>query len=170
MAPTFSTFKAFDLIVTKGILPQGSVVSADPLVNNVFPVGTVFEYIWLYTKGRVLGVETTSGATLERVKNDCTLTKPFPQGEWRSSFVEDTEILCISPYLNPSKIPLANYVAPFVLLAQQSVEVPKDAKLFIGSGEIQINERTIAAPTQIRFSSGTKQVTAKQDTYGFYIL
>lgn len=170
MTPTFDIYKAFDLVVTKSVLPQGCVVSADPLVNNVFPVGTVFEYVWLYTKGQTLAVETTSGATLERVKNDCTLTKPFPQGEWKASFLTDTEILCLSPHLNPSKIPLANYVSPFVLLAQQSVEVPKDTKLFIGSGEIQINERTITAPTQIRFSSGTKQVIAKQDTYGFYVL
>lgn len=170
MTPVFNIYKAFDLVVTKVAFPQGIVTSSDPIVANVFPVGTTFDYVWLYTKGKVLGVETTSGETLERVKNDCTLTKPFPQGEWRTEFLQDTEILCLSPYLNTAKLPLSNYVTSFVLLAQQSVEIPKDTKLFIGSGEIQINERTITAPTQIRFSSGAKQVTAKQDTYGFYVL
>jgi hypothetical protein len=161
--------KAFDLVVTKIFFPAGSVNTIDPIIDNIFQVGTSFEYIWLHTKGRAVATETTTGEVIEREKNDCTSTKPYPRGEWKINFVEDLEILCLSPFMNESKKPLHNKVSPFVLLSNQSLEIPKDSKLFLGVGSIKINEKTINAPAQIHFSSEIKTVQANVDSYGFFV-
>jgi len=162
--------KAFDLMVVKTESFSGSTVTVEPILENVFTVGSTFDYVWMISKGHLVCRETTSGEIIEFRKGESTLTKPFSKGEWRMFFMEDTESLCISPFLNETKTQIPNKVAPFALLSGQDLEIPKDSRLFLGSGSLQIDDRTLNSPAQLRFSKGNKIVHANEDSFGFFIL
>ena len=169
MTPSATIHKAFDLVVTRTTFPAGIVTSMDPMLNNVFQVGTTPSFVWLYTKGRCSGTNTETGQKISRVPGDCTLISPYPRGEWRAEYEEDTELLCISPFMNLEKLPLSDWVTHFVLKAGGTTTLKLGAKLFVGVGKLQIEDKTFVSPSQIRLASGSKVVTAVEDTYGFII-
>jgi hypothetical protein len=169
MSVSSTVHKAFNIVVTKTMFPAGVITCTDPLVNNVFQIGSTPSFVWLYTKGRCFGVNTETGQKLNWVPGDCSLVSPYPKGEWRAEFEEDTEVLCVSPFMNPSNLPLSNWLTPFVLKAGETTTLELGTKLFIGVGKLRVDEKLFLSPAQIRFSSGGKAVSAEEDTYGFIV-
>lgn len=169
MSVSSTVYKAFSVIVVKTVFPAGVVTCTEPLVNNVFQIGSTPSFVWMYTKGRCFGVNTETGQKLNWVPGDCSLVSPYPKGEWRAEFEEDTEVLCISPFMNPSKLPLSDWVTPFILKAGETTALELGTKLFIGVGKLRVDQKSVSSPAQIRFASGGKDVYAEEDTYGFIV-
>jgi hypothetical protein len=170
MTPSSTIYKAFNLIVTKTYFPAGIVTSMDPMINNVFQIGSTPSFVWLYTKGRCSGTNTKTGEKFTWVPGDCSLVSPYPQGEWRADFEEDTELLCINPFMNQLKLPLADWVTHFTLKAGEATTIPTGTKLFLGVGSLQVESKIFSTPSQIHFASGSKSVIAVNDVYGFIVL
>ncbi len=162
--------KAFDILVVKTEVFSGAILTVEPILDGVFTVGSSFDYVWMISKGRLVCTETTTGEVVELRKGESTLTKSFSKGEWRMQVMEDTESLCVSPFLNETTSQITNKVAPFAMLSGQNKAISKDSKLFLGSGSLQIDDRTFNSPAQIRFSKGNKIVHANEDSFGFFIL
>jgi hypothetical protein len=57
-------------------------------------------------------------------------------------------------------------IAAWRLAAGEEVVLPKDTKLFLASGTVQISDVPIAGPRQIYVTSMDKNVTAMTDAYG----
>lgn len=162
--------RAFDIVVAITHFKQGEVTVIDPILNNTFQVGLNFGFIWYNIVGDDLLTNTITGEQLARPEGTCTLSSPIPIGEWRMGIPEDMQVLCVSPFLNQTKLPLADYVSDFKLLSQNQLTIPHGTKLFLGHGSLVIDGKAITGPQQILFKSGDKQVTAATNCYGFLIV
>jgi hypothetical protein len=162
--------RAFGIVVERTVFKQGELITLDPIINNVFQVGSNFGFVWYNTVGDDLLVNTVTGEQLPRPVGTCTLTAPIPNGEWRMQIPEDMEVLCVSPFMNQSMLPLATHIVEFKLNAGTQTVVPHGTKLFLGSGKLTVEGKTIEGPNQILFKSGDKTVTASTNCYGFIIV
>jgi hypothetical protein len=161
--------RAFGIIVSKTLFSKGEVVVLDPIINNVFQIGPSFGFVWYNTVGDDLLTNTVTGEQIVRPAGTCTLTAPIPYGEWRMEIPEDLETLCVNPFMNQNMLPLADHMVEFKMSAGESRLIPSNTKLFLGSGKLTVEGKTIEGPNQILFKSGAKQVTATTDCYGFII-
>lgn len=160
-------YRAFGYLVIKNNFSAGEVFTIDPVVSNVFSVGQLFPYIWLYTKGTDVLVNVDTQEQITRTAGDCNTYKPYPQATWRTTLPEDLELWCISAFLNSSNNPPLPDVTVFALPSGEQAVVPHGTKMFIASGSINIEGRSIATGKQVEFKSGDKVVTAEGDVYGF---
>ncbi len=161
--------RAFGIVVARALYAKDEVATVDPMVNNIFQVGPNFSFVWYNTVGNDLLVNTVTGEQLLRPEGTCTLTAPIPYGEWRTLIPEGMEILCASPFINANMLPLADHMVEFKLLSGAQTVVPHGTKLFLGSGKLTVEGKTIKGPNQISFKSGDKTVTASTNCYGFII-
>jgi hypothetical protein len=162
--------RAFGIVVSRTLFVKDEVVVLDPIINNVFQVGPSFSFVWYNTAGDDLLVNTVTGEQLARPVGTCTLTTPIPYGEWRMQIPEDMEVLCVSPFMNANMLPLSAHMVEFKLLSGAQTVIPHGTKLFLGSGKLTVESKTIEGPNQILFKSGDKTVTASTNCYGFIIV
>ena len=160
---------AFGYFVARTVFPAGGTYTIDPVIDNIFTVGTNWGYVWLYAAGRTTNKNDLSGEVFERVAGDCTLSKPFPLGQITFTVDEDLEIFCISPFVNASRLPLSDYVREFSLPAGQQTILPEGTQLFLGKGALHLADKRFEGPTQIKVVTGEKTVTAEGDVYGFLV-
>lgn len=162
--------RAFDLIISITKLTQGETFVLDPVIDNVFQIKPNFPFVWYNTVGNDLLINTVTGEQLPRPVGTCTLTEPIPPGEWRTEVPENLELLCVNPFINANKLPLAAHMGEFKLLSGAQTVVPHGTKLFLGRGKLTVESKTIEGPNQILFKSGDKTVTANTNCYGFIIV
>lgn len=161
--------RSFDLVAAITNFKGGESVTNDPLVNNVFAVGPGFGFVWMYTKGRDVLINTVTGETIERVPGDSLISNPIPYGEWRSTIPEDFEVICYSPFLNAKSVPLSDRLEPVVMATNSSRVMPHMTQFFLGKGTIEIDGKTFSGPRQVLLKTGDKQVTAVTQVYGFIV-
>jgi hypothetical protein len=162
--------RAFGIAIAITSFTKGEAVTMDPVINNIFTVGSDFGYVWYNIVGDDLLVNTNTSEQLPRPAGGCTLTTPIPLGTWRMEVPEDMQVLCINPFVNANKLPLSEHVAVFKLLSGEQTTVPHNSKLFLGHGTCKIDNKTIEGPQQVLFKSGDKTIVAQSNCYGFYVL
>jgi hypothetical protein len=161
--------RAFNLICASVQYQQGQVITNDPLVQSVFTVGSDFPFVWMYTAGKDVLVNTKTGEMIERVAGQDLITSPIPPGEWRSTAPVDFEVVCFSPFINNDQLPLKDHLSPVVIPARETRLMPHMTQLFLAKGEIQVEGKSITGPKQVLFKSGAKQITAMTTVYGFTV-
>jgi hypothetical protein len=161
-------YRAFGYLLTKNTLRAGEKhIASEPVFDSVFSVGDRFPYVWLYTKGSDVLVNVDTQEQIVRNAGDSTFTKPYPKGAWRTTMPEDLELWCISAFANPNKKLTPPEITIFSLGDGLQKTVVQGTKLFIASGSLEIDSKTVGPTRQISFVSGDKTVTAVGDVYGF---
>lgn len=163
-------YRAFGYLVVMNRFFAGEDLNLPPVKDNRFTVGSDFPYVWMYTDGTVVSTNTATGEQKVRMAGDCTVTDPWPQGEWLVSNTNDYDVLCISADTNPTKNPPLPQVVPFVMKAGESRTVTKGTRLLLGEGQIDIEGVLAVGVRPIEFASGDKTVTAITDAYGLVFL
>lgn len=160
-------YAAFGYMVCKNIFTAGETFISDPVFDNKFSVGEYFPYIWLYTKGRDVLINTATNDVEERFAGDSTISKPYPIGDWTSTLPVNMELFCISGFANSDRTPPLPNVSIFKLSKNQNTTVENGTKLFLAEGALNIASTNYVGVNQIRFTTGDKTVTAIEDSYGF---
>lgn len=163
-------YRSFGLVAAISKFKAGEIVTNDPLIDSRFVVGSNFGFVWMYTKGRDVLVNATTGEQIERVAGNNLITNPMPMGEWISTAPEDFEVVCYSPFLNTDKLPLSAHLTPVVIPAGQSAFMPHMTQLFLAQGGIQVDGKIVNGPRQILFKSGDKTIIAQEPAYGFVVV
>jgi len=164
-----SVHNAFGFVVAITKFAKDEIVTMDPVVDNLISVDATFRFIWYNISGSSVLVNQQTGERLVREQGSCTLTDPEPHGSWRLEIPEDLEVLCVSPFMNSDKLPLSAHFAKFYLSANEQTVVPQGAQLFLGRGDLLIEDKVLSGPRQIRFSSSEKTVVAQTDCYGLMV-
>jgi hypothetical protein len=164
-----TTHRAFDLIYTLVILPTGGTITADPIVNNVVTIGSLFDYTTMVTKGKITIKNIKTNQIMNFVVGDNAFDTPFDEGEWEILTNEPFEYVCFSPLLNPDKYPIREKLTPFRLLSGQYMEIMKGKKLFLAVGQISVDDKKFTGVDRIKFTTENKTVTALEDSYGFFV-
>lgn len=164
-----SVHRSFGLTAVITEFDKGGVVTVDPLVDNIYSVGPNFGYIFMHLKGTDVLINTVTGEEIVRRPGDNSITNPMPVGEWRSTSPEDINVVCYSPFNNADKVPLNTRLEPVVLLSGYSQTMPNMTQFFLASGDIQINEKVISGPQQVRVQTGDVVVRAVTNVYGFIV-
>ncbi len=163
-------YRAFGYLVMVNRFFAGEDLNLPPVKDNRFSVGDSFPYVWMYIDGTVVSTNTATGEQKVRVAGDCTVTDPWPRGEWLVSNATDYDVLCISADTNPGKTPPLPSVAPFVMRAGESRTIGKGTRLLLAEGQIDIDGVIAAGVRPIEFASGDKNVTSITDSYGLVFL
>lgn len=169
MNPTLTIHKGFDLVIAKVFLPVGVPVNIEPILQNVFTASPNFGFIWLVVQGSVEYKNVDTGETINWSKFDSTLSKPFTTGEWQATILEDIECLCINQHMNLNKFPIKDYVEVFTLEKNNNCELLQGTQLFLGSGELQIDNKVFVGPRQIKITTENKTAQALTDAVGYIV-
>ena len=95
--------------------------------------------------------------------------KTIPVGKYELINDHYYEFFCISPYMNPTFLPLIDKVEPFMLAEGEEVTVAQGKKIFMMEGAITVAGKNYSNINRLKFTSGSKKVTALRKTYGLYI-
>jgi hypothetical protein len=169
MNQSLTIHKGFDIAIARAFLPVGIPVNIEPMLENIFTSSSNFAYIWLVAQGSCTFTNTDTGETVYWEKFDSTLSKPLGTGEWQANIIEDLEVFCINQHMNLNKFPIKNYVETFILLENNETELVQGTQLFLGSGEIQIDDQTFVGPKQIKIKTQNKTIKALTDVAGYII-
>jgi len=162
-------YRAFGFTIIHVQFYAGERVFLDPVSDNVFPVGEHFPFVWLYTKGKDVLRNVATGELIERQAGDCTLSKPYPLGEWVTTLPEDLELFCVGANVNQDKLPLSQYLQEWHLPSGSQAELPRGTQLFLAAGSLDVASKVMTGPMQVAVKSGNKVVTATSDCHGFII-
>lgn len=163
-------YRAFGYVVVMNRFFAGEDLNLPPVANNLFTVGDEFPYVWMYTDGSVISTNTATGEQKLRQAGDCTVTDPWPKGEWLVSNATDYDVCCIAADANQGKNPPIPPLAPFSMKAGEVRVIAKGTRLFLAEGQIDIEGVVAAGVRPIDFASGDKTVTAITDAYGLIFL
>jgi len=169
MSQLLTIHKGFDIAIARAFLPVGIPVNIEPMLENVFSASSNFAYIWLVAQGSCTFTNTGTGETIAWGKFDSTLSKPLGIGEWRATIIEDLEVFCINQHMNLDKFPVRNYVETFTMLKNNQTELAQGTQLFLGSGQIQIDNQTFVGPKQIKIKTENKTIHALTDVAGYIV-
>jgi len=169
MSQLLTIHKGFDIAIARAFLPVGIPVNIEPMLENVFSASSNFAYIWLVAQGSCTFTNTGTGETIAWEKFDSTLSKPLGTGEWRATIIEDLEVFCINQHMNLDKFPVKNYVETFTMLENTVTELEQGTQLFLGSGQIQIDDQTFVGPKQIKIKTENKTIHALTDVAGYLV-
>jgi hypothetical protein len=164
------SYPAFGYVAVKNKFTAGEIFTAEPVFNNEFTVGIEFPYIWMYTKNGDTFLNQVTQEEIVYTVGDCTTTKPIPYGAWRSLLPSDMEMICISGFANSNRTPPVPNVNVFKLSKNESATILDNTKLFLAEGVLNIAGTDYVGVKQIRFITGDKVVTAKEDCYGLIFL
>ena len=163
--------RAFDTIALLLDIPAGTVLNDSDVRNGCFvvhPDGTYNEtrdqFVWMVFHGHIRHTHLETGSVTDRHAGYCSLGIFDKPGITRVDVVADTRMMCIPPHLRHG-VSLQD-IAAWRLAAGEEVVLPKDTKLFLASGTVQISDVPIAGPRQIYVTSMDKNVTAMTDAYG----
>lgn len=141
--------------VTHGVF----VVQADGTYNN-----TNDKHVWMVFDGHMRHTNLNTGEVTDRTAGYCSLGIFDNPGRIQVEVLADTHMMCLPPHLR--KNTALESLSPWRLKKGERVIVPAGTKLLLAYGNVMVENSTIAAPKQVRFSSGDKQVTAVADSYG----
>jgi hypothetical protein len=164
-----STHAAFDLVIIQNKVWPGDVMTFDPLVNNVGYYTEDYPYYHVATKGnmKMKNLDTNDIVVFE--EGAFTHHRTIPAGKYEVINDSYYEFFCVSPYMNPSFVPVINKVEPFVLDEGEEVTVAQGKRIFMMEGAVTIAGKNYTNINRLRFTTGNKKVTALRKTYGLYI-
>lgn len=169
---------AFGYIVLKNILPVGCEINDELICANKYSIqdpspfedgnyGNLgFGYTWLYTRGKMLHTNTSTGETVERVAGWSNLVTQEEVGTFSIAVVEPMVTFCLNVQSNANRQPRIPVTQYFHLLAGEPCTLPQGTKLFFADGTLNINGSEISGPRQIRVASGDREVLAVSNCYG----
>lgn len=172
------TLPAFGWVILKDSFDTGEIFSNELFTENVYTIhnpspygdgrygNTLCGYQWLYVQGHAKVTNVDTQEITYRYPGHSNLVIPEQVGTFKVEFLEPTVLFCLNMFNNPTKgtVPNTTY---FGLKAGEKQTVPNDTKLYLASGELLVNGTNIAGHRQVHFSSGSREVEALQDSYGY---
>lgn len=164
-----AAYRSFGLLAVITTFEKNDVIVMEPIINNVYEVTPNFGYVWMYLKGNDILENIATGEKIERGPGDNLINNPLPVGSWRTLIPEDIQVVCYSPFVNHTMLPLVEHLEPVVLAANDSRMMPHMTQFFLAAGSIQANDKKITGPNQVCFKTSDTNITALDSVYGFIV-
>lgn len=111
----------------------------------------------------VQGFETRDGKISENTGSFKKSNRDLPAETYTAVYRDNYKLWCYSPIFNKGRDP---DIKNIIIDPDQSMIFPIGTKLFLCNGILQINDKEVTGPTQIRIKTADQKLTAVNRCYG----
>ena len=126
-------------------------------------VNSASDAMLLYVKGTFLHKNATGGQAYDFSPGTVLLPSDYIINTYKYTVVGDGLMFCLGSAANRGYLPKAS---KFFLAAGDSTTLPVGTKLFHCTGQMDVNGKALADPTQVRSVSNPLSIQASTDCYG----
>lgn len=170
------SYPAFGYVLVRCKIQAGEIINDISVDNGVMTVDSVSdsgvatvnnsEYVWLQVYGEQTYTEQVTGEPTVHYPGWCNLVEDISVGKHSIHVDSNSEHICLSSHLNESRLPKMPPLSLFNLAAGEQIVMPKETKLYLVEGTLDVAGAKIPSMRQVHFKSGAKTVSADTNCIG----